>query len=159
MGCYKINIDECSLDNPGLIGAGGIVQNYLGVAIFCFASFLEVISNFSAEFAAFFKAIRVAKLFDLKWIGLEYGSEAVVWCVMEKKIPWIFEQMWLFYTDFLNRINRRIHHCLREVNMVADGLVKHAATTRASKEWSAPPRFSIIDIEWDVAEKPRFRSS
>ncbi|XP_043714767.1 uncharacterized protein LOC122663131 [Telopea speciosissima] len=52
-GWLKLNIDGSSLGNPGSSGLGGTFRNHNGTPIKCFATYLEVRTNFTAEVAAF----------------------------------------------------------------------------------------------------------
>ncbi|XP_042479863.1 uncharacterized protein LOC122060837 [Macadamia integrifolia] len=59
-GFFKLNIDGCSLGNPGNSGAGGILRDERGNGLGCFAIYEGVGTNFMVEFAAFFHGLKLA---------------------------------------------------------------------------------------------------
>ncbi|XP_043704613.1 uncharacterized protein LOC122654547 [Telopea speciosissima] len=88
----KMNIDGCSLGNPGCTGAGGILRDHMGNPWRCFAVYAGVGTNFYAEFEAFFIGIHHAMALRILNLWVECDSMAVVRCITGQHIPWIFQQ-------------------------------------------------------------------
>ncbi|XP_059289514.1 uncharacterized protein LOC132043044 [Lycium ferocissimum] len=89
LGVLKINTDGSALDNPGRIGAGGIVRNDLGNLIFAFATPLGYGTNNQAEIEAAYLGLKWAKENGQHHIVLEVDSELLIrWIKQQAKPPW-----------------------------------------------------------------------
>ncbi|XP_043717741.1 uncharacterized protein LOC122665656 [Telopea speciosissima] len=153
----KLNIDGCSLGNPGRTGAGGVLCDHEGNPMRCFASYAGVGSNFYAEFEVFFVGIHHAMSLHVENLWVECDSLAVVSCITEQGIPWIFQQRWWHYKRYLDSITWKVTHCFREVNTVADRLANHVASTSSSNVWESPPSFIMSEITREALKRPRYR--
>ncbi|XP_042487863.1 uncharacterized protein LOC122068081 [Macadamia integrifolia] len=82
---WKLNIDGCSLGNPGCSGAGGILHDDQGIPSRLFANYEGISSNFVAGFIAFFAGINHTRSMNIRKPWIECDSMAVVMCIKNKK--------------------------------------------------------------------------
>ncbi|XP_042501990.1 uncharacterized protein LOC122079520 [Macadamia integrifolia] len=153
----KLNVDGCSLGNPGNSGAGGVFRNHRGLVVGSFKKFLGVHTNYYTEFTALMEGILKAKELQVDALWIEMDSVAMVVALQSKSIPWFVLQDWLSVKDYLNSINWKITHCFREANCIADFLAKAVAKSRNSDVNISFPPHIRSEIAHDAESRPRFR--
>ncbi|XP_042485190.1 uncharacterized protein LOC122065440 [Macadamia integrifolia] len=104
-GWMKLNVDGCSLGNPGRVGAGGVLRNYRGNIVGSFKMFLGIHSNYYAEFKALMEAILKAKELNVGALWIESDLAALVGAIQSQSIPWYAAQDWIIVKCFLGSIN------------------------------------------------------
>ncbi|XP_055800380.1 uncharacterized protein LOC129869795 [Solanum dulcamara] len=123
----KLNIDESGLDNPGKIGAVGILRDHKGNLIYVFATTLEVGSNNQAEVQA--------TSFGISWciqhgyirVILEIDLELVViWLKKESNLPWRIIQHISELQELVRILDQfQCKHVYREANFPTNTLSKY----------------------------------
>ncbi|XP_043699939.1 uncharacterized protein LOC122650603 [Telopea speciosissima] len=153
----KLNIDGCSLGNPGHSSAAGIFRNSQGQPEGSYAEYLGIATNHTAEFTAFFIGVQMACDMHVRRLWIECDAEIVVAAIKNGNIPWKFKQAWLGMANYLQGIRWEITHNYREANTVADLIAKKCASTHTSQRWGIAPPYVHYEIEWDLQERSRFR--
>ncbi|XP_043693114.1 uncharacterized protein LOC122643564 [Telopea speciosissima] len=97
----KLNIDGCSMGNPGHSSAAGIYRNSQGQPIGSFAQYLGITTNHYAKFSAFFIGVQKAKEKNINHLWIECDAEVIVAAVKKENIPWKFKQAWLGAAHYL----------------------------------------------------------
>ncbi|KAJ4973375.1 hypothetical protein NE237_006549 [Protea cynaroides] len=119
MDPLKFNVDDCSLGNLGMAGAGGIFRDHMGSVVSAFGKALGYKNNYEDELFAFVCGLYRARDMDVQklWIGSD--SVAMVVLVQRKSVPWCVLQDWISLQPFLSSISRKISHRCRETNPIA----------------------------------------
>ncbi|XP_042519136.1 uncharacterized protein LOC122092899 [Macadamia integrifolia] len=84
-GWVKLNSDGCSLGNPGKAGGGGILRNEKAEVLYNYREFLQICTNFEAEFQAIIAGFEAANRLGCKVYGLNVTqSRWFVFCRKRK---------------------------------------------------------------------------
>ncbi|XP_049399716.1 uncharacterized protein LOC125863741 [Solanum stenotomum] len=124
----KINTDGSALNNPGRIGAGGILRDQMGAMLLAFATPLGEGTNNQAEIgAAFFGMTWVLQL-GYKKVVLEVDSQLLVdWITQKTRPPWNISTQLQQLQELITQTHSfRCKHTYREANFVADSLSKQS---------------------------------
>ncbi|XP_042477755.1 uncharacterized protein LOC122059130 [Macadamia integrifolia] len=153
----KLNVDGCSLGNPGRAGCGGIFRDHQGRMMRCFSFSLGVDSSFSAEIWSMIKGISIAQDLHISHHWIESNSSAAVSLFHHRLIPWFVYQEWCHLLSYLISVEWKITHCFREANPVADYLAKTVASSGASSDEATLPPMLINELITDEGGRPRYR--
>ncbi|XP_043700059.1 uncharacterized protein LOC122650734 [Telopea speciosissima] len=104
-GWVKLNVDGCSLGNPGRTGAGGVLRDHRATHISAFSVFLSNLTNYEVEFRAIFIGLLRAKDLGITHLWVECDSKAVVDALNAKSIPLFVTQQWMGLQPFLDSIS------------------------------------------------------
>ncbi|WMV30206.1 hypothetical protein MTR67_023591 [Solanum verrucosum] len=123
----KLNTDGSALNNPGSIGAGGVLRNHRGELLFAFSVPLGEGTNNQAEVEAALFGLNWCAQLNYNKVILEVDSQLLVDCLLNKKIiSWsISSQMQRLQRLSSNFPQIKCIHTLREANFVADTLYKY----------------------------------
>ncbi|KAK6782003.1 hypothetical protein RDI58_019799 [Solanum bulbocastanum] len=124
----KINTDGSARENPGKIGAGGILRDHTGRMVLAFATPLGDGTSIQAEVEA--------ALFGLSW-SLEMGYENIIlevdsqllvaWIMNRAQHPWSIDNQLRKLQQLIGQIKQfKCNHIYREANCAADSLSKHS---------------------------------
>ncbi|XVF11262.1 hypothetical protein REPUB_Repub08aG0011600 [Reevesia pubescens] len=124
------------MGKPGPAGIGGVLRNFNGDILMLFSKPIGINDSNVAELLAIVEAF--SSYADSCWAS-SYGlivesdsSVAVNWVNSPKDIPWRFKRLSPFIDAWQSRIPVwKLQHVLREMNTLADGLAKAAATRRS----------------------------
>ncbi|XP_042491459.1 uncharacterized protein LOC122071206 [Macadamia integrifolia] len=94
-GWWKVNIDWCSIANPGISGAGGVFHNDKGEVMVNLWISLGIHSNFVAKFMVVISGIEHAEKLGVQRLWIECDSVVVVTLVQKRNVPWIVHQRWI----------------------------------------------------------------
>lgn len=124
----KLNTDRSALDNPGKIGAGGIIRNHKGNLIYAFATPLGLGSNNQAEVQAAVFGIIWCIQHGYSRVMLEVDSELLVkWLKQEINPPWNIKKYIIELIELVNLLEFfQCKHVYREANFPADTLSKYS---------------------------------
>ncbi|XP_042515339.1 uncharacterized protein LOC122089706 [Macadamia integrifolia] len=156
MGWAKLNVGGSSIGNLGRAGAGGIICDNNGVVVGSFKVFLEIQTNYFAEFKALIEGIQMAKDLEVSSLWIESDLASMVTAVQACSIPWHFVQKWTSLQSYLNSISWEISHCFREVNCIVDFLAKEAAKSSTSERDVIFPNYIREEINLDAHTRPRY---
>jgi len=127
-GWVKLNVDGCSLGNPGPSGAGGIIRDEKGNLVCGFAIAMGHHSNNYSELMGLLHGLRYIGLMGFLFVEIELDSLLVLnWLKNQRCGLWYMEDYWDEIQSRLAGINVSFVHCYRECNSVADGLAKMGA--------------------------------
>ncbi|XP_055826390.1 uncharacterized protein LOC129894767 [Solanum dulcamara] len=124
----KLNTDGSALDNPGKIGAGGILRDHKGNLIYAFATPLGHGTNNQAEVQAATMGILWCLQHGYSRVVLEVDSKLLtMWLKQDIKPSWSIHK----YMEELQNLVQLLDyfhckHVFREANFVADTLSKHS---------------------------------
>ncbi|XP_015164021.1 uncharacterized protein [Solanum tuberosum] len=158
---FKLNANGSALDNPGSIGAGGILRNSNGDLIFAYYVPLGHGTNNQAEVEAAVFGLSWCVQLNYQKVVLEVDSQMLVdWLLNKSAPPWnISSQMQQLHTLTTHFSHFKCIHTLREANFVADSLSKHSHqvpnyTSPASKFQKRQQLiFSRTRQAWQVQKK------
>ncbi|XP_042987275.1 uncharacterized protein LOC122315428 [Carya illinoinensis] len=136
-GWVKLNVDGCSLGNPGSSGAGGIIRDYKGDLVCGFAAATGHNSNNFAEVMGLLHGLRHIDQLGLLFVEIEMDSMLVLnWLRTQRCGLWYMEDYWEEIQSRLANRHVSFAHCYRESNSVADGFAKMGAKG-ISGSWSS----------------------
>ncbi|XP_040996142.1 uncharacterized protein LOC121242329 [Juglans microcarpa x Juglans regia] len=131
---FKLNVDGSSINNPGILGAG-VVRNEFGKMVFMFAESIGSGSNNLAEVIALRRGLEHCKRLGLNNIIIEMDSLLVVNWVQDGRCSlWYLEDFWDDTMNMLAEMNFSIKHIYREGNKAADFLAQ-LGSNGVSYEW------------------------
>ena len=124
----KVNTDGSAINNPGRLGAGGLLRDKSGRLVMAFTTPLGEGTNNKAEIEAAIVGLNWALELGDRNIILELDSQLVVHWILKKVSP-----QWSSITQ-LGRLHNLIYkvqnfkclHVFREANWVVDALSKHS---------------------------------
>ncbi|KAK6780036.1 hypothetical protein RDI58_022220 [Solanum bulbocastanum] len=158
----KLNTDGSALDNPGKLGAGGIIRDHRGEIILAFSTPMGEGTNNQAEIGA--------AIFGMTWliqlgyrnVLLEVDSQLLVdWIMAKTKPPWsVNTQVQQMSTLIGQTSNFRCKHTYREANSVADSLAKHSHKITSPNIYTNSqqlPKEARAHYQLDVLEMANFR--
>ena len=124
----KLNFDGSALDNPGLVGAGGVLRDHqAGRWIIGFSLHVGLTTNNMAELAAVRQGLAMAWNMGLKFLQLELDSKVVLTWLTNSNMNYPPNMMPLI-CDCRNLLDQdwEVHvlHVYCEANASADALVK-----------------------------------
>ncbi|XP_042950232.1 uncharacterized protein LOC122282338 [Carya illinoinensis] len=127
-GRLKLNIDGCSLGNPGSSGAGGIIRDMHGNMVLSFSCSLGVGSNNHAELKALLIGLKYCRALGLNQVDIESDSLICVSWIQKKHCGvWYLEDFWEEAMRLYAGGVFTIHHVYREGNASANLLAKMGA--------------------------------
>ncbi|KAK4729618.1 hypothetical protein R3W88_022606 [Solanum pinnatisectum] len=124
----KLNTDGSALNNPGRIGAGGVLRDHTGKVLMAFATPLGEGTNNQAEVEAAIFGITRSLEIAYRNIFLEVDSQLLVeWITKSTQPPWnINTQVNKLHMLIRQTQQFKCKHTYREPNCVADELSKHS---------------------------------
>ncbi|XP_042954647.1 uncharacterized protein LOC122291062 [Carya illinoinensis] len=127
-GWVKLNVDGCSLGNPGPSGAGGIIRDDKGNMLCGFAVDTGHNSNNHAELMGLLHGLRHIGFMGFVLVEIELDSMLVLnWLRNNRCGLWYMEDYWDEIQSRLAGLHVSLGHCFRECNSVADGFAKLGA--------------------------------
>ncbi|KAK4733775.1 hypothetical protein R3W88_008036 [Solanum pinnatisectum] len=134
----KINTDGSALNNPGIIGAGGIIRNKNGELILAFATPLGEGTNNQAEVEAAILGLSWCVNLRYDKVILEVDSQLLVdWFKNSTAATWsLYSQMQKLQHIATELTQVKCTHILREANYVADSLAKYSHQITYSQIYS-----------------------
>ncbi|XP_042483202.1 uncharacterized protein LOC122063560 [Macadamia integrifolia] len=100
----KLNLDGCSIGNPGKSRAGSILCNEKAEVVENFRKFLGTRTNFEAKFLALMIGIELAKHHNVQRLWIECDSVEVVTLFQKMRSPWIARQRWMNCVSYLEDV-------------------------------------------------------
>ncbi|WMV45629.1 hypothetical protein MTR67_039014 [Solanum verrucosum] len=158
----KLNTDGSALNNPGSIGAGGVLRNHMGELLLAFSIPLGEGTNDQAEVEAALFGLTWCAQLNYNKVILEVDSQLLVDCFLNKKIiPWsISSQMQRLQQLSSNFPQIKCIHTLREANFVADTLSKHSHQLTSQMIYfntQQLPKTAATYLQQDMAGMASFR--
>ncbi|KAF5450403.1 hypothetical protein F2P56_030761 [Juglans regia] len=136
-GWVKLNIDGCSLGNPGPSGAGGIIRDDKGDLLCGFAEATGHNSNNYAELMGLLHGLRHIGLLGISSVEIELDSMLVLnWLRNQRCGLWYMEDYWDEIQSRIAGLNVSLVHCYRECNSVSDGFAKMEAKGQSGSWFS-----------------------
>ncbi|KAF5475514.1 hypothetical protein F2P56_007314, partial [Juglans regia] len=136
-GWVKLNIDGCSLGNPGDARAGGIIRSSNGEFISGFSVTLGHHSNNFAEVMGLLHGLQNIDRLGFTNVEIELDSLLVIHWLRNKRCGlWYMEDFWEAIQRHLGGLSFSLTHYFREANSAADGFAKHGALG-SSGVWSS----------------------
>ncbi|KAK4707022.1 hypothetical protein R3W88_033409 [Solanum pinnatisectum] len=158
----KLNTDGSALDNPGKLGARGIIRDHRGEIILAFSTPMGEGTNNQAEIgAAIFGMTWILQL-GYKNVLLEVDSQPLVdWIMAKTKPPWsVNTQVQQLKALIGQTSNFRCEHTYREANSVADSLAKQSHKITSPNIYSNSqklPKEARAHYQLDMLEMANFR--
>ncbi|KAL0283183.1 UNVERIFIED_CONTAM: putative ribonuclease H protein, partial [Sesamum radiatum] len=126
-GWYKLNMDGASKGNPGISGAGGILQDQLGKVIFAFQEPLGIATNTQAELSAIHRGLQIYVSRGLRKVWIETDATAIIKLISApQRGAWNLQANLQNIRKILNQMEHKLSHIFREGNQVADFLANQA---------------------------------
>ncbi|KAK6780041.1 hypothetical protein RDI58_022225 [Solanum bulbocastanum] len=124
----KLNTDGSALNNPGNIGAGGILRNQNGDLLFAFSAPLGEGTNNQAEVEAAIFGLSWCANLNYKNVILEVDSQLLVeWMKDHITASWKVSYQLQKLQQLASKFDQfKCIHTLREANWVADFLAKYS---------------------------------
>ncbi|XP_042493548.1 uncharacterized protein LOC122073093 [Macadamia integrifolia] len=154
----------------GKAGIGGIFRNEGVEILLNFRKFVDIKTNFGAEFLAIIEGLELAKRNVRRFQGIRIRADLLL-CqtilafrdlfpstsLRKISVADLIWQDWCCLSPYLSRIEWKLTHCYREANPVADYLGKSAARSGSSYEDPPLPALILDELRWDAKFSPRFR--
>ncbi|XP_049348974.1 uncharacterized protein LOC125813528 [Solanum verrucosum] len=158
----KLNTDGSALNNPGSIGAGGVLRNHMGELLLAFSVPLGEGTNNQAEVEAALFGLTWCAQLNYNKVILEVDSQLLVDYFLNKQIsPWsISSQMQRLQQLSSNFPQIKCIHTLREANFVADTLSKHSHQLTSPMIYfntQQLPKTAAAYLQQDMAGMASFR--
>ncbi|XP_004243166.1 uncharacterized protein [Solanum lycopersicum] len=158
----KINTDGSAINNPGKIGAGGILRDTEGRLVLAFATSLGEGSNNQAEMEAAQFGLSWAIDLDYRNIILEVDSQIVVqWITKKTTHHWSVSNQLEKIQQLIQRAHKfKCEHIFREANWTADSLSKHSHGTTGPQLYfnnNQMPKEAQAYYRMDLMNMPSFR--
>ncbi|XP_041025254.1 ribonuclease H-like [Juglans microcarpa x Juglans regia] len=127
-GWVKLNVDGCSLGNPGPSGAGGIIRNHKRDLVCGFSVAIGHYSNNFAELMSLLHGLRHIDQMGHLFVEIELDSMLVInWLRSQRRGLWYMEDYWEEIQSRLAGLHVSFVHCYQESNSVADDFAKLGA--------------------------------
>ncbi|KAK4716362.1 hypothetical protein R3W88_014700 [Solanum pinnatisectum] len=158
----KLNTDGSALDNPGKLGAGGIIRDHRGEIILAFSTPMGEGTNNQAEIGAAIFGMTWLLQLGYKNVHLEVDSQLLVdWIIAKTKPPWsVNTQVQQMKALIGQTSNFRCKHTYREANSVADSLAKQSHKITSPNIYSNSqqlPKEARAHYQLDMLEMANFR--
>ncbi|KAK4706306.1 hypothetical protein R3W88_034140 [Solanum pinnatisectum] len=158
----KLNTDGSALDNPGKLGAGGIIRDHRGEIILAFSTPMGEGTNNQAEIEAAIFGMTWLLQLGYKNVYLEVDSQILVDWIMAKTKPlWsVNTQVQQMKALIGQTSNFRCKHTYREANSVADSLAKQSHKIMSPSIYSNSqqlPKEARAHYQLDMMEMENFR--
>ena len=151
----KLNFDGSALDNPGLVGAGGVLRDHQGRWISRFSARVGLVTNNMAELATVRQGLAMAWNAGVKLLQLELDSRVVLTWLTNKNMNYPTNMLPLIY-DCRNLLDQEwevhVQHVYREANGCADALAKRGTRQRNLMTiYSECPNFANVSYVRDLS--------
>ncbi|XP_040994255.1 uncharacterized protein LOC121240788 [Juglans microcarpa x Juglans regia] len=123
-----MNIDGCSLDNPGRLGAGGVIEDFRDDMVLSFSCYLGAGSNNLAGLKVLLIGLKYCRALGLHQVDIESDSLVCVSWIQKKYCGvWYLEDFWEEAKRLFEGADFVIAHVYPEGNAPADYLAKMGA--------------------------------
>ncbi|XP_015078408.1 uncharacterized protein LOC107022255 [Solanum pennellii] len=158
----KVNTDGSAINNPGRLGAGGILRDKSGRLVMTFTKPLGEGTNNRAEIEAAIFGLTWALELGYRNIILELDSQLVVHWILKKASPqWSITTQLGRLQNLISQVqNFKCLHVFREANWVADALSKHSHKTTSPQVYfniQQMPKEARAYYHLDLLQMPSFR--
>ncbi|PIN17586.1 hypothetical protein CDL12_09767 [Handroanthus impetiginosus] len=159
-GQWKMNTDGAAKAGTGVAGAGGILLDHTGTALFAFTYFIGSGSSLEAELTAIFRGLHLAIARGHTNLWLETDSQVALHLIHgTQQVSWKLLYLIEGIRQLMQHFQINASHIYREGNRPADNLANMACNTRQSlvlqsEEFSRELRSLIMFDKWNL---PSFR--
>ncbi|GAU41397.1 hypothetical protein TSUD_244820 [Trifolium subterraneum] len=148
-----LNLDESSIDNPGISGFGGLIRNADGAWVHDFYGNLGVTNILHVELMAILKGLLLTRELNIRDLWCYSDSTTTIKLITDLVDVWHHYAAILHnIKDILSRDWHSILHTFHEGNACTDYLAKHGANNNTSFTTIAiPPAGLNLHLLADVS--------
>ena len=146
-GWTKLNTDGSMMENPAMVGGGGVIRGQEGEWIASFARPLGRTNNCMAEFWALRDGLLLAKELSINNLIVELDALSVVLLMKNNACNLLMEPLLIECRNLLKEFpNMQMVHAYREANQCVDALAKMGVGSLTSFVifWTPPPVVNSI---------------